>query len=347
MAKDFTVDDFFVGGVAVIVGSADPSVAPGVPAVLASLYSRVTTGDWYRKVGPADTSWVLVAAGAGSGAWYGPGVDGPQTLPVGTTTLTMDTYYESLVVPAGAVLEPAGYRVFARDYIVVEPGGIIRANGGTGGDGGAVTGTGGSGGGGTASTLLRSGANGGNGGLSTNGGAGGNITGFPDGPLPAGAMLGGAGGASITPSAGGGGGTLSFEGDPTDGTIYALPGAIWGRPGETVSTRLSGGSGGGGGGAAGSSNRGGGGGGGGGAMVIGAPLIQNDGVIEARGGAGGTGGGGTGGGGGGGGGGIIFVVTRQFLGTAVDVSGGLGGVAGGGGSNGSNGAAGYTFQFFG
>ena len=68
---------------------------------------------------------------------FGDGSDGAVTLGAGTTTLTSDKYYTTLIIPSGSTLNPAGYRVFC-SVECINNGTISRsgATGGNGGDGG-------------------------------------------------------------------------------------------------------------------------------------------------------------------------------------------------------------------
>jgi hypothetical protein len=336
MAKRFGTEILELGyDITLMVGSIDPSTT-GLVAELGAFYARYTTGDWYRKVGLANTEWQLARTGGQSEAWYGPGLDDDIELPVGTTQLTMDMYYRNLVVPSGAILETQGRRITAQESIIVEAGGLIRFNGQAGGNGG-------SGGGGAApDDLLIGGSNGGSGNSTTAGSNGSALNDQPPG-LPIGACQGGAGGSgSAGALAGGAGGAVGVVA-AAGGAIWTFPFLVCGVMAEVVAgTRLSGGSGGGGGGGGGVGNPGGKGGGGGGCILLVAPLIRINGAVEAKGGDGGVGDTNAGGGGGGGGGKVISV-GRQYQGVAPDVSGGAGGAAGPGtGAAGTAGNAGYA-----
>ena len=80
-------------------------------------------------------------------------------------------------------------------------------------------------------------------------------------------------------------------------------------------------------------------------MVLAAPIITNNGTIQAQGGNGQAGSGSAAAGGGGGGaGGLIYIITRSYNGTAPSVTGGTGGAAVHGGVAGSAGAPGLVLQ---
>jgi hypothetical protein len=90
---------------------------------------------------------------------FGDGSDGDVTIAAGTTTLTADKFYDTLVVEG--TLNPAGFRIFARTKIWVKNGGAITrsgGDGGAGGAGGAGVNAGGSTAGGTAGTAGTAGA---------------------------------------------------------------------------------------------------------------------------------------------------------------------------------------------
>ena len=71
MAKNFR-SNAYEGGLTV-----DPSLAPGVPAPIGSIFLRVGTGELWEKIEAADTSWAIVA----------------QTSPVYTDPPTINTIY--------------------------------------------------------------------------------------------------------------------------------------------------------------------------------------------------------------------------------------------------------------
>lgn len=323
MAKPVITDTLRLGPTEWIVGAADPRTGGGVSADVGSWYYR-TTGAWFVKVDVLDTGWLPFGLG-GSPAWYADGSDLSVTLPAGTTTLTRDMFYDTLTVPAGAILVPAHCRVFCRTALIVEAGGVIRMNGSS-----AVSNTGGAGAptaaAGTLATSL-AGSNGqtGNGSTPTSG------TRFMDGQLPA--CIGGVGGNGPTGTGGVPNPTLAPMPWRRSLDALALVTALRFVSSEVWSL----GSGGGGGGGGGVGNQGGGGGGCAGRIMIAAPVIINEGTIEARGGNGHTGNTGNSGGGGGGGGGQIWLITRDFSGNAPDVSGGLGGAGLGTGTAGADG----------
>lgn len=282
----------------------------------------------------------------------GDGSDGAVTVNSGTTTLTRDMYYSTLVVNGTGTIDTAGFRVYASSSITVDTsgggGGIVSVGGAGGNASGATAGSGG-----TAPTggTLPPGNNGGAGsagatntffqassgtagsasalGLGVAGSAGGN------GALPTG-TVGGAGGA---------GGAIT-------GTITQTPRSYtWANNlfqfSSNTATAIeryksSAGSGGGGGGSINgvSCTSGGGGGGGssGGTVFVESPTITltGAGAIRSYGGAGGNGanasGGnacGGGGGGGGGPGGLVIAIYKTLSGTGtITAPGGAGGTAG-------------------
>ena len=63
---------------------------------------------------------------------YGDGTTGDDTI-VGTESLTADTYYNNLTVPAGTILELAGYRLYVAGTLT--NAGTIRRNGNNGTNG--------------------------------------------------------------------------------------------------------------------------------------------------------------------------------------------------------------------
>lgn len=322
-------------GPQMLYGAADPDAGAGVPAPLASIYAQTTTGTLWRKTGAADTDWSQLGAGNPTNGWYGTGEDGSHTV-VGTETLVNDMQYTELTVPNGAVLQTAGWRIYATVSVTVEAGGTIRNNGTS------ATATGGAGG--ATGNALPGGSNAG-GGL-TGAGANGSSAGNQPLGMPAGTGNGGAGGSAL--NAGGAGGTTTFAAAPGNPCFWAFLGIRY-RMGMTTgaggggTAPVSSGCGGGGGGGSGAGNSGGGGGGGAGTIAIIAPLITNNGAIEARGGNGAPGQSGNSGGGGGGGGGRVVIV-GDLVGTAPDVSGGTGGAGLGTGTAGTNGNAGYVIS---
>lgn len=320
-------------GPQLLYGATDPDGGGGVAAPESSVYAQTTDGQLWLKTGAADTDWSVLGAGNPTNGWYGTGQDGAHTV-VGTETLTYDAQYTTLVVPAGAILQTDGFRIYATVSVEVEPGGTIRHNGTT------ATGTGGAGG--ANGNSLTGGANGGSG--STGTGANGSSAANQPLGMPANTSNGGNGGAAL--NAGGTGGTTTFasaSGNPYFYTFLAIRnrmGMTTGASGVGTSP-VSTGCGGGGGGGSGAGNSGGGGGGGAGTIAIIAPLITNNGAIEARGGNGAPGQSGNSGGGGGGGGGRVVIV-GDLVGTAPDVSGGTGGAGLGTGNAGANGNDGYV-----
>jgi len=194
---------------------------------------------------------------------FGDGSDGDHVV-VGTETLTRDTYYRNLTVPAATILQTAGFRVFVADTLTIE--GTIRNNGAAG------------------SNVAAPGDTGAGGTLGVGQGGGGT----------------GAVGESSPNSLGGNGGNASGTGAVAAGTITRtttgvayvslLPFVITGT--DAAGAPINGGAQGGG--ATGAS-----GGAGGGVVLIAAKAITGAGAIQANGGAGFASTGASGGGGGG------------------------------------------------
>lgn len=280
---------------------------------------------------PSTAQWVPLTTGTGGPApgngVFGDGSDGDVVL-AGTTTLVRDMYYNTLTVPAGAILNTASFRICCKTYCWIQTGGTIQNKGGdaVGSVGGTVV----------AGTL-------GPGRAGTTG-----TTGAGTQPAALGSSLGGAGGpgGSGSNGAGGLGGTTAAPA-PNFGGLRSLPqvalGMVIGNGGMSV---VNGGGGGGAGGGDGTT-AGPGGGGGGGVIVIAAYQLIIDGTLSVAGGKGADAGGSNVGGGGGGGGGLLCVAynaksgANATLSAAVNCPGGLGGaktgtgVAGTAGSNGA------------
>lgn len=273
----------------------------------------------YRK-------WIQWAVQLAIGLHSGIAAEATHTV-VGTETLTTDLHCETLIVPAGTVLNTAGFVVFARTRIEVAATGAIRRNGNAGAA--SVGGAGGAGGAALANgTVGGSGA----GGDGADGGAGAGDAGTGQNPSAAASGSGGDGGDGDLGTAGGAGGaaTTSTAANGGPNIVGRIANAIAGR--NLAPAILLGGPGGGGGGNGGG-GAGGGGGSGGGVMVLVSPEIENNGTIEALGGAGGNAAvqAEPGGGGGGGMGGAIVAVTGWRHGTGTwSVAGGAGGTGGGG-----------------
>lgn len=272
----------------------------------------------------------------------------------GTITLTEDLYCNSLSLAAAVTMNTGGYRIYARNFIHLQGGSIIRHNGavgavGTGsalGGAGAAIGTtggggsggdGGSGAGSTAPAFSNGQSLGGSGGA----GAGGSGPGATAGFGRAGGFSPGLWGAILQPSLADLCGVFGTGGGITDPTVFRF---------------VVGGGGGGGGGGTGNGSglgRGGAGGGGGGIVYLTADeiMIDDTSQIQAKGGNGGNGdstGGDSGGGGGGGGGGIIVKANfvRIANGAGFNIGGGTGGNGGGAGAAGVNGDAGGSVLVF-
>lgn len=271
----------------------------------------------------AVVTYVAAQLASASLGLFGDGSDGPITSSSGTTTLTRDTFYTNVILSGSAVIQIAGYRVFATGTINISGSASIQNNGGAGGNGGVSPGiTGGTGGTAGAATPIGSlsgsvsgvaGTVGGSG-SSTGGGAGvaasvngGNVT-HSISAQQTGTSGNGGNGGNGTAGTGGQGGSTSgitngtwsaaltyprtlvyaYNNFDAGSTTYALLSTSNGSFGAT--------GGGAGGGAGGSANGGGGGGGGGsgaagGIVAVFANTITNSatGGIQAIGGKGGNG----------------------------------------------------------
>src|SRR3989344_3261314 len=103
--------------------------------------------------------WQLSSNGEiiGFSKHFGDGSDGDVTI-TGTTTLTRDMYYDNLIINPGGILQPSGYRVYAKTSITIKDTGISRNNGGNAGNGssgsGITQGTGGTAGAAAASGIF-------------------------------------------------------------------------------------------------------------------------------------------------------------------------------------------------
>jgi len=341
--------------------SGDVTIKPAAVAGTATVFQlpadNGTNGYVLQTNGSGVTSW---AAGGGGGStpavvYYGDGSDGAVTIS-GTTNLTRDMYYDTLVVQSGGVLNTNQWKVFCKTSCTIDAGGKIANNGGVGGAGsGATAGTAGG------TTILGSlgqlqNGNAGSAGSTTNSGnagSGGTVTiGVIPGPFGAGGK-GGAGGTGTAGNAGAAGNvtTLLDIRSAADylATMYAGGVTFIGYP---LVGRGGGGSGGGGD-AVNSGGGGGGSGGSGGQIRISALALTNNGTIEANAGNGGAGAAGVagnsggGGGGAGGSGGLVATLSNTYSGSGtITVTLGTGGTAGAGtgtgvtGSNGGNGVAG-------
>ncbi len=290
-------------------------------------------GNLYLR-SPASGIWVAIGTGGAGGTSAGQGIfgdgsDGAFVVPVGTTTLTHDMYYTTLVVPSGATLITAGYRVFCLVSCDIQAGGVVHNDGAAAA--GAVAGIAGTGG-----TL----------GPGRGGTAG--STSVATTPAALGFSLGGAGGAGGLGTSGAGGSAGAVTVAPASyGQLRGLPQMTLGHfiGGSNFTAANGGGAGAGGGGDGGGS--GGGGGGGAGLVLIVAKALIINGTLRAAGGNGGNGGGTNTGGGGGGGGGALLLAYNTKSGSAsaltqaANCPGGIGGAKTGtgvAGSNGSNGS---------
>jgi hypothetical protein len=278
------------------------------------------------------------ASGGRAIDWYGNGADGPLVV-AGTTTLDRDMFWTTLVINPGAILETAGYRVFANVSIVndgtiqFEPGDADNAGNGGFAPHGSLP-------------KSRNGA--------FAGGQQAGVLGFPGNAMFPGTSGNGGAGGFTTFGGGGGPTTVSTIIDPhLGGMDLVLFGVTWFPLSPTIASispnaaSLSWGASGGGGaqGGVGVGEEGAGGGSGGGIIVLSSPTITGSGVVRARGGFGGSAGGG---GGGGGQGGVIALITDNGASPiATDVPGGMGGPAGftPGATAGDPGSAGVVRQY--
>jgi hypothetical protein len=245
-------------------------------------------------------------------------------------------FFTTLVINPGAILETAGFRVFANVSIVND--GTIEFTPGDATPGIGANAPRGS------LPQSRSGQSGG-----FNGTAPGNAL-FPGTT----GFAGNGGNAGVPPGGAGEIGAVSSVIDPhLGGMDLVLFGVTWAPLRPTVPDTLSWGASGGAGAPRGLGVFGGGGGGsGGGVIVLSSPTITGTGVVRARGGNGGAGidigNGNTGGGGGGGQGGVIALITDDGASPiATDVPGGLGGPAGTnpGSTAGTDGSPGVVRQY--
>ncbi len=260
------------------------------------------------------------------------------TITAGITTLTADAIYRNLTINNGGTLKTAGFRVYVREKLLINTGGIISADGGAAPDA-------------TGGTAAASGSIGG----SAGGGAGDVAAGNAG---SAGRCFGGVNGGG---PGGGGAGTGGAGGGVTAPTVAAADG-YWANPvnllhGHLITAggvyKILGGNGGGGGGGDGAAGEGGGGGAGGGVVWIAANEISilGTGKIQANGGAGRIGQSTDTGGGGGGAGGLLLVfcsmiTTAGAAATHFVTTGGAGGNKGGGSGNpGYGGAGGLAYLF--
>lgn len=303
---------------------------------------------------------------------FGSSSDGAVTLGAGTTTLTRDMYYTTLVVPNGATLKPNGYRIFCSVSATVNAGGVIDASGNNGSAGGNATssavGAGGAGGAALNSGTVFGSYAGGAGGAGANSGNGvagtaGTSSSDVYGVAGSAGAAGGAAGINTGGAAGAAGTKVDAGARLQD--FVSLFQVSNGRNGTINQITPSTGCGGGGGGASNAGNTYGGGGGGapsgGGIVFISARTITNNGTISANGGNGANGGKGyaaiatnfAGGGGASSGapGGLVILIANSIpvYGT-INVNGGTGGTGGGagdnGGSAGANGVSGANGTVF-
>jgi len=320
----------------VFSGSGNPNgVVDGNPG---DVYQDQTGKFWLNVAAPS--TWVQLSSGGGSD-WYGNGADGPLHVAAGTTTLTRDMFYTTLLIDPGATLETAGFRVFAQTSIVNNGTIVFTPGDGTPAGVGGIAPQG---------SLPRSR----DGAPSTIGGSTAPRTGVGGNALfPGTAGSAGTGGNSNDGIIGGPGGVSTVIVAAHGGMDIVLFGVTWFPLDQNNVTPLSWGASGGGGGGhstGGGTPIGGGGGSGGGVLVLASPSITGAGTVIARGGKGGDGSnisGRTSGGGGGGQGGVIALVTDSGASPiTTDVSGGTGGAAGGAGATaGTAGTAGVVRQY--
>jgi len=262
---------------------------------------------------------------------FGSGATGVTLVVAGTTSLSADTYYQSITVNAGGILQTQGYRVFAASFIICN--GTIRFNG----NNGAAAGT--------AGTAVAGGSLGGN----SAGGAGQTGAGSASAAVTNSVVgKGGNGGLGAT-GAGGVAGTATSVAAVNGSTLVlaALPYAMTFNPKKLVGTFVTGGTGGGGGGGNGVGNRGGGGGASGGKVLLVTPQLTGSGSIQANGGNGGTPTGTNSGGGGSGSGGILCLITANDVvaaGVSLSVRPGTPGGRTGTGVTGSIGVTGAIYR---
>jgi hypothetical protein len=278
-------------------------------------------------------SWATAPFTSGDSFWFGSGDDGYVTISGGIVTLARDMQYDSLTVASGGTLKSHGFRIFVKDMLVVQSGGIISHDGFDAASDSLT------GGGASQSNSLKGGMGGGPGALTTGGNASLTSTGY-----------GGHGGSGGAGSSGAGGiGTIHYpEESPDQGTFrygYAVVHGVTCGADNWVDV---GGGGGGGGGGGDGVNRGGGGGGGAGYSIIVAKnlIVESGGIIRANGGAGSTRTiGNVGGGGGGGGGGLSLVYRTISNSGTIECAGGAPGNGVGTGSAGQVGSPGIILYF--
>ena len=75
------------------------------------------------------------AIGNGGILNFGDGSDGDVTIS-SDTTLTVDKYYDNLIIDTSFTLSPDGYRIFCRTSLIINGTGKIARNGSNGGNGG-------------------------------------------------------------------------------------------------------------------------------------------------------------------------------------------------------------------
>lgn len=310
------------------------------------------SAQWMRVTAVGTHAVTVIAIGAtnesgagGQGAnFFGTGVSGDLVV-AGTTFLSGDAFFDNVTVQAGGSLRTQGRRLFVRNTLKVEAGGVLSNDGAAGTAGaGAIAGTGGAA---YTTGTLPVNAAGGDGNVAGAGVAG-NATADYAGTTTKASGAGGAG------ASGAGGASANAVAHPTAEmqTPYQLDVALKMYSADRVSgtlVPLAGGAGGGGGGGEAATAGGGGGGAGGGLLVVAAKtiVVEATGVISADGGAGGDGAAaGDAGGGGGGTGGVVSLVYQalQSSGT-IRASGGAGGVALGTGADGAAGADGQVFLY--
>ena len=262
---------------------------------------------------------------------FGDGYDGNATI-VGTTTLTKETYYNNLTISGTGIVKVAGFRLFVKGTLTIDPNGTINDDGisSTGvGAGAALAARG------TLNALS------GQGGAGNGGGGNGNT-----GNASTNSSLNGAG---LAPNGGKGGDAVNTGGNAgvaaTAVQSQRWHGTAWQQQGRfnngTAQAFFGGGAGGGGGASFAVGTTGGGGGSGGGLVWVAAKTVINNGRISANGGNGGNAAGAAAaGGGGGGGGGCVMLATLSSSYGTVQALGGVGGAQTSTGTVGVNGVAG-------
>lgn len=314
-----------------------PPSADAGKSMIRDILDRLSRIESQVLIGPPGPAG---AAGPPGGA-FGDGSDGDVVfnglstvlgvVPVaGVYVLTRDIFCSTIVVTAGTVVRPSGYRIFCTGLLT--NAGAIEA------DGSSVTTAGVAGGAAQPSGYYFN--------QGTEGGVGGVGGGTPGTDAPNGTSFGGRGGRGGDDGASSGATAGALSAPPATsggvGQARIFTAAVYGRYASNAAAPSTlkgwgGGTGGGGGGGL-LANPGGDGGGGGGVVFVSAKQIANSGRISANGGSGGNGTG-TGGGGAGGGGGLVVCFYSSYTGS-VPIAGA--GSAGAGGTGATPAAAGLV-----